>query len=192
MVLCNDYIGPARLRLNMLEVAPELKRVWYPWSSGIDGISTKFLKMAKSTIAAILAKLFHKSMECGEYPDCLKISQIVSVPKRSSPSIPSHYRPISILPTVSKIFEKIIYARVSSFLNKNKLLTNFQYGFRNNASTELAVSVIYESFLENMNKGETTCAVFLDWSEAFYTVDHKILLHKLMYYGIKGKQNSFF
>ena len=118
--------------------------------------------MAKSTIAAILAKLFHKSMECGEYPDCLKFSQIVPFPKCSSPSIPSHYRPISILPIISKIFEKIIYATVSNFLSENKLLTNFQYGFRNNASTELAVSVIYESFLENMNKGETTCAVFLD------------------------------
>ena len=91
-----------------------------------------------------------KSMECGEYPDCLKISQNVPVPKCSSPSIPSHYRPISILPTASKIFEKIIYARVSNFLNKNKLFTNFQYGLRNNASTELAVSAICESFLENM------------------------------------------
>ena len=112
-------------------------------------------------------------MESGEYPDCLKISQIVPVPKRSSPSIPSHYRPISILPTVSKIFEKSIYARVSNFLNKNKLLTNFQHGFRNNASTELAVSAIYESFLENMIKGKTTCAVFLDLRKAFDTVDHK-------------------
>jgi len=152
-------------------------------SSGIDGISTKFLKLAKGTIAPILANLF-KSMESGEYPDCLKISQIVPVPKCSSPSIPSHYRPISILPTVSKCFEKIIYARVSNFLNKNKLLTNFQYRFRNNASTELPVSAIYERFLENMDKGKTTCVVFLDLSKAFDTVDHKILLPKLMYYGI--------
>jgi len=72
-------------------------------SSGIGGISTKFLKLAKSTIAPILAKLFNKSMECGEYPDCLNISQIVPIPKCSSPSIPSQYRPISILPTVSKM-----------------------------------------------------------------------------------------
>ena len=84
------------------------------------------------------------------------------------------------MPTVSKIFEKNVYARVSNFLNKNKLLTNFQYGFRNNASTELAVSAIYESFLENMNKGESTCAVLLDLSKAFDTVDHKMLLRKLM------------
>jgi len=128
-------------------------------------------------------------MESGEYPDCLKISQIVPVPKRSSPSITSHYRPTSMLPTVSKIFEKIIYARVSNFLNKNKLLTNFQNGFRNNASTELAVSAIYESFLENMDKVKTTCAVFLDLCKAFDTVYHKILLRKLMYYGIRGKQD---
>jgi len=161
-------------------------------SCGIGGISTKFLKLAKGIIAPILAKLFNKSMESGEYPDCLKISKIVPVPKRSSPSISSHYRPISTLPTVSKIFEKVIYAGVSKFLNKNKLLTNFQYGFRNNASTELAVSAIYELSLENMDKGKTTCAVFLDLSKAFDTVDHKILLRKLIYYGIRGKQNSFF
>ena len=120
-------------------------------SSGIDGISTKYLKLAKSTIVPILANLYNKSMEHGEYPDCLKISQIVPIPKCSSPSIPSHYRPISILPTVSKIFEKIVYVRVSKFLTKNKLLANFQYGFRNNASNELLVSAIYESFLENMD-----------------------------------------
>jgi len=96
------------------------------------------------------------------------------------------------LPTVSKVFEKIIYARVNNFLNKNKLLTNFQYWFRNNASTELAVSAIYESFLENMDNGKRTCAVFLGLSKAFDTVDHKILLRKLMYCGIRGKQNSFF
>jgi len=76
-------------------------------SSGIDGISTKFPKLAKGAIAPILAKLFNKSMECGEYPDYLKTSQIVAVPKCSSTSIPSHYTPISILPTVSKIFEQI-------------------------------------------------------------------------------------
>ena len=76
----------------------------------------------------ILAKLFNKSMECGEYPDCLKISQIVPIPKCSSPSIPSHYRPISILSTVSKIFEKIVYARVSNFLNKNK--TSYKLAIR--------------------------------------------------------------
>ena len=81
---------------------------------------------------------------------------------------------------------------MSNFLNKNKLLTNFKYGFRNNASTELAVSAIYESFLENMDKSKITCAVFLDLRKAFDTVDHKILLRKLMYYGVRGKQNSFF
>jgi len=74
-------------------------------SSGIDGISTKLLKLAKGTIVPILAKIFNKSMECGEYPDCLKISQIVPVPKCSSPSIRSHYRPISISPTVSQILK---------------------------------------------------------------------------------------
>jgi len=81
---------------------------------------------------------------------------------------------------------------VSNFLNKNKLLTNFQYGFRNNASAELVVPAMYESFLENMDKGKSTCGVFLDLSKAFDTVDYKILLCELMYYGIRGKQNSFY
>ena len=66
-----------------------------------------------------------------------------------------------------------------------------QNGFRNNASTEVAASAIYEIFLENMDKGKTTCAVFVDLSKAFDTADNKILLRKLMYYGIRYKQNSF-
>jgi len=82
-------------------------------------------------------------MECGEYPECLKISQIIPVPQCCSPSKPSLCRPISILQTVSTMIEKIVSDRVSNFLNKNKLLTKFQYVFRNNASTELVVSAIY-------------------------------------------------
>jgi len=154
------------------------------FSSGIDGTPGKLLNLAKGTIAPILAKLFDNSLELGEYPDCMQISQTVPVPKCSSPSIPSHCRPISFLPTVSKMFEKTVYDKASNFLNKNKLMTNIQHGFRNNSSTDLAASDIYESLLENIGKGKSTAAVFLNRSKAFDTVDHKIFLRKLMYYAV--------
>ena len=97
-------------------------------SSGIDGISTKFLKLAKSTIAPILAKLFNKSMECREYPDCLKISQIVPIPKCSSPSIPSHYRPISICQQYQKYLKKLFMQEYTIFLIKINFLQTFNTG----------------------------------------------------------------
>jgi len=84
-----------------------------------------------------------------EFPNLLKFAQITSIPKITSPKSPNDYRPISMLQTLSKIFEKVIYSRLYSLATSNCILSPQQYGFRTNHSTELAIAAIYDDMICN-------------------------------------------
>ena len=90
-------------------------------------------------------------MATGEFPDSWKIAHITPIPKVHSPSSSSEYRPISVLPVKTKLFEKIIYHRVYSYLTERNLIDKRQYGFRENHSTELAITTIYDELLRNFD-----------------------------------------
>jgi len=115
-------------------------------------------------------------MAKGEFPNLLKIAQITPIPKITSSKSPNDYRPISILPTLSKVFEKVIYSRLYSFVTSNCILSPQQYGFRTNHSTELAIAAIYDDMICNKVNKLITCTVFLDLSKAFACVDQKYYL----------------
>jgi len=91
-------------------------------------------------------------MTIGEFPDSWKIAHITPIPKvhRHSSSSSSEYRPISVLPVLSKLFEKVLYHRVYSYLIEHNLIDKRQYGFRENHSTELAITTIYDELLRNL------------------------------------------
>ena len=130
----------------------------------IIDILIKYLKLAGTTISKFLADLFNTSILDSEYPDDLKIAQIIPIHRSGSIECCSNYRPISILPAINKVFEKLLYSRLYSYIETNELLSPSQYGFREGTSTELAINEIYNYYLHNLDQGLVTCSMFLDLS----------------------------
>ena len=95
------------------------------------------------------------------------------------------FRPVSLLCILSKVFEKIMYARLISFLEVNKILIQHQFGFRKKCSTYIALGILMDKLIKSLENGDYMIGVFLDFSKAFDTVDHDILLKKLCHYGIR-------
>ena len=120
------------------------------------------------------------------FPDELKIAKIVPIHKGDAKNVSTNYRPISLLPILGKVFEKVIAARFLKFLDKHNILTQNQFGFRKKRSTDLAIAEVYNDLLQNLEDNKYTCAIFLDLAKAFDSVDHNILLRKIEKYGIRG------
>jgi len=150
------------------------------------------IKIASNGLAEPIAFIVNGSIIHGIVPDLFKVSCITPIFKHGDTTNPSCYRPISILPSFNKILERIVYDQIISFLDHHKILTNYQFGFRKNHSTEQAILEITDKLRKSIDDKEITCGLFLDFSKAFDTVDHQILLKKLFQYGIKGKAHDWF
>ncbi len=161
-------------------------------SSGHDNINAKFLKYLKNELKVPISLLANKSLTDGIYPETYKLAEVVPIHKNKSKEDINNYRPISLLPTVSKILEKLLHKRVYKFLIKNKILYNSQYGFRPNHSTDNAITELITDLTNNFEEKTNSLSIFLDLSKAFDTIDHKILLRKLTSYGIRGTCYKWF
>ena len=155
-------------------------------SCGIDGISNDIIKKLASEIKLPLSIAINKSLLTGNVPDILKIAKIVPIYKAKDKQSLTNYRPISLLPNISKILEKVVHKRIYTFLTSKNILYNSQYGFRNDHSTNQAMAEFLACVLKGFEHNEYTLALFLDLSKAFDTIDHNILLAKLQHYGIRG------
>ena len=125
-------------------------------------------------------------MDDSVFPNTLKIASIIPLHKGGSKTEATNYRPISLLPLFSKLFEKVIKRRLTAHLDQNNLITDNQFGFRKSYSTELAVTEIQNTLLQNLDNNKITCTIFLDLAKAFDSVNHSILIKKLDRYGIRG------
>ena len=156
-------------------------------SCGSDGISSKLIKYIFEELSMPLTVIINQIFTTGIFPDNLKTAKIHPLLKAGDPLLATNYRPISLLTSISKIFEKIIFNQLTNYLSLNNILTDSQYGFRKNHSTQSAALELIDRLMISMDKGKTPLAIFLDFSKAFDTLDHEILLYKLKYYGIKDK-----
>ena len=154
---------------------------------GKDEISPKFVKLAKCILSPYLANLFNKCIDQDIFPFDFKVAYAIPIPKTSSPKSLDEFRPISLLSVFSKLFEKFLEKKMSKFIAKKNILTPFQFGFRENNSTELAITTFYDKLLKNLDENKITCSIFLDIKKAFDSVNHEILLQKLYHYGFRGK-----
>ena len=154
-----------------------------PTTSG-DGVSTSLIKAIQPVIVKPLTILFNQSISMCKFPDSLKVARVKALFKKGDKSEPNNYRPISILPSVSKVFEKLLLKQLYKYFTENSLLFSHQYGFRKGHSTEHAVLELVDRIVNNMDKGANPFSIFIDLTKAFDCLDHQILLDKLKYYGL--------
>ena len=124
-----------------------------------------FLKCAKSILTSPLAELINLSVQSGKYPSKLKHAKVIPVYKGDDETDPNNYRPISLLSVFNRIFEKIMYNRLKSYIEDNELLFEAQYGFREKFSTQHAILDIVNTVQTNMDKKMFTCGIFLDFKK---------------------------
>lgn len=161
-------------------------------ATDIDHLQIKPIKYVLSSISRILTHIFNLVLETGIFPTNMKKAKVSVIYKSGDKNLASNYRPISVLPVFSKGLEKIISSRVTMFLEKNNILTDFQFGFRKGKSTETALLAIKENVLQNIQNNLYTVGVFIDLSKAFDCINHNILINKLSNIGIRGSALSLF
>jgi hypothetical protein len=153
---------------------------------GYHGILIKILKQSVPYILSPLTYLCNLMISTGIFPTRLKFAEIKPVHKKGEKSNISNYRPISLLTSFSKIFEKIIFTRLMHHLSDNHILVKEQFGFRNESSTDSASFKLMNDILTSLNN-KLVGGTFCDLQKAFDCVDHDLLLSKMHWYSISGK-----
>ena len=161
-------------------------------STGPNSIPTNLLKLTYKIISQPISVIINNSFSTGIFPDQFKSAKVIPIHKKGSKLELTNYRPISLLSNLSKIFEKVMHTRLYSFLHEFGCLHELQFGFRNKHSTTHALIDITESIRKALDENMYACGIFVDLQKAFDTVNHKILLSKLEYYGVRGLPLKWF
>jgi len=161
-------------------------------SCPLYGLPTYILKLNVDLLSTCIAKLFNISVGAGKFPESLKESRVIPLFKSGNDNLVKNYRPISLLSDFSKIFEKLMYSQLIGFINNNDILCCNQFGFRKNCNTSDAIVEFLDSIYQTLDSRYVSVAVFLDFSKAFDTVRHDVLLSKLDHMGVRGHALDWF
>lgn len=175
-----------------LSVLKKLKKLKRKCAMGIDNIPASFLKDTALVIAQPLACIINLSLKTGVFPEDLKLARVTPIYKSGSRDLFNNYRPISVLPVLSKIYEKCVHQQIIDHLEINNLLSDSQFGFRAHRSTELATIYFTDHIRKAMDSGQLTGAIYIDLSKAFDTINHSAIVDKLPNYGVRGISQMWF
>ena len=160
-------------------------------SFGSDKISSYFLKLAIPFLERSLALIFNTSLETSHFPDSWKNARITPIFKEGDKAEKSNYHLISILPVISRLFEKVVFNQLYQYLLENDLIYPGQSGFRKNHSTLTYLLKITDDWYNGLDNSQMMGSVFIDLKKAFDTVDHDLLCKKLEHYGIQQRVLSW-
>ena len=155
-------------------------------SSGYDDIPLKLIKYSITSMVKPVVHLINSSLISGIFPKELKISKVIPVFKKGDRTDKLNYRPISVLPAFSKIYERVMYNQIVKYLVENNLFDDQQHGFRRGKSVVTALVDFIESIIEAIDRGDKLVGILMDLAKAFDTISHVLLLKKLKQMGISG------
>ena len=167
------------------EVKREINSLKNKKSNGFDGFSAEILKTVQLEIARPLKFIINKIFETGECPSHFKISVVKPILKKGDETDMGNYKPISLCSSLSKVFEKIVKARLTNYLNKNSLLLKHQFGFKESQRTQDAINTLTKKIYNSLDERTKSLCIFVDIQKAFDTVSHTLLLEKLDKIGIR-------
>ena len=173
-------------------IVNELKQFKRNKATGVDELPSGMLKDVREYISYPLCYILNLSVTTATVPIIWKCAKIIPVHKSGSYDQPENFRPISVLPILSKLLEKAVHKQYLTFLKEVKLLTDCQYGYRSGRSTSLATIQFTDDIRKEVDQGNLVGAIFIDLSKAFDTISHGALLKKLQANGVQNKELAWF
>ena len=166
------------------EVEAAMKSLRSTDAAGHDELTTRLIKFMAEPLACVMTHLVNLSFEKETFPDVFKLAKISPLFKKGDKFDAKNYRPVAVLPAMSKVVEKIVITRLKTHLEKNRLLADTQNAYREKRSVTTAMLQLHDEILKKQDENVDSACIFLDCSAAFDTISHRVLLGKLKLYGV--------